>query len=233
MKFTTWEPVYEQILAEFDFDRRDDERARDRLVELTEATAVNTNQFAGQCVAVAGAGQHLESETTLLDQADAIVAASEAGVRLAERGYEVSICVTDLDGAPDKISTLAAENTLLAVHAHGDNIDAINEWIPKLPADQLLPTTQAAPVSHAHNFGGFTDGDRAAFLADALGATELVFPGWSFDDPTVTDMKKKKLDWAARLLHWLEIRRNTQFSVLNTCRDFLELPVGIQDTVSQ
>jgi uncharacterized Rossmann fold enzyme len=69
------------------------------------------------------------------------------------------------------------------------------------------------------NYGGFTDGDRAAFLADEFGAGELVFLGWDFDDPRVDPMKAKKLQWAERLLRWLEVRRDETFSVLDGRRE--------------
>ena len=36
MRFETWEPVYETILADFGFDRTADERVRDVLAGLAE-----------------------------------------------------------------------------------------------------------------------------------------------------------------------------------------------------
>ncbi|MFC6736148.1 hypothetical protein ACFQEQ_07845, partial [Halolamina salina] len=75
------------------------------------------------------------------------------------------------------------------------------------------------------NFGGFTDGDRDAFLADALGAGELRFVGWQFDDPDVGELKARKLHWAERLLYWLETRRGERFVVLDGRREELRLPV--------
>jgi len=71
---------------------------------------------------------------------------------------------------------------------------------------------------------GFTDGDRAAFLADACGADRLVFPGWSFDDPTVDAQKAKKLRWAERLLLVLEERRGERFAVLDGRREGIDRP---------
>ena len=64
--------------------------------------------------------------------------------------------------------------------------------------------------------------DRAAFLADHLGAARLSFPGWDFDDPGVGAEKRRKLRWAARLLAWLERRRDERFSVLDSRRGALE-----------
>jgi uncharacterized Rossmann fold enzyme len=79
-----------------------------------------------------------------------------------------------------------------------------------------------------YNVGGFTDGDRAAFLADHCGADRLTFLGWDFDDPEVGPMKRRKLAWAERLLYWLERRRGERFGVLDGRRDAIDdssLPV--------
>jgi len=61
-----------------------------------------------------------------------------------------------------------------------------------------------------------------AFLAAGgydVGAGRLVFPGWEFDDPDVGPMKARKLDWAARLLRWLERRRGERFGALDGRRE--------------
>ncbi|WP_257297564.1 6-hydroxymethylpterin diphosphokinase MptE-like protein [Haloarchaeobius sp. FL176] len=222
MDFETFEPVYETILADFGFDRAGDERARDVLAELTTPfDESRLSVLAGEHVAVCGAGPTLAAD--LADcEADRVVAASSAAAVCRERGVPVDVYVTDLDGEPELVNDLAAEGTPVAVHAHGDNVERVRSVVPGLPAEPVLPTTQAAPVAHVRNYGGFTDGDRAAFLADHAGAARLSFPGWSFDDPGVGPMKRRKLRWAARLLAWLERRRDERFAVLDGARDELE-----------
>ncbi|MFB6221120.1 MAG: 6-hydroxymethylpterin diphosphokinase MptE-like protein [Halolamina sp.] len=226
MEFHVWEPVYERILAEFGFDRAADERARDRLAELASPFDLERlSGFAGATVAVAGAGPSLADETAAAAAADRVVAASTAADVLTDAGVDVDLVVTDLDKNPGSLAAMSHTGTPVAVHAHGDNIPAVEEWVSEFAADQLLPTTQAEPVGPVRNFGGFTDGDRAAFLADALGAADFRFPGWTFDDPTVDRVKAKKLRWAERLLYWLEQRRDERFVVLDDRRDGLTLPV--------
>jgi uncharacterized Rossmann fold enzyme len=117
----------------------------------------------------------------------------------------------------------------VAVHAHGDNDGAIRKVVPDCDGAFVLPTTQAEPHGPVRNFGGFTDGDRAAFLADHLGAARLVLVGWDFDDPTVGSAKARKLEWAERLLHWLERRRDERFAALDGRRAAIDtdpLPVA-------
>ncbi len=226
MEFHVWEPVYERILAAFGFDRAADERSRDRLAALADPFDLDRlSGFDGATVAVAGAGPALVDETGMAASADRVVAASSAADVLADAGVDVDLVVTDLDKNPASLAEMSRAGTPVAVHAHGDNIPAVEEWVPSFAADQLLATTQAEPAGPVRNFGGFTDGDRAAFLADALGAAELRFPGWAFDDPTVGPVKAEKLRWAEQLLYWLEHRRNEQFPLLDGRREGLALPV--------
>ena len=171
--------------------------------------------FTGQRVAIVGAGPSLDDELDRVRAADAVVAASDAATVVRSAGIAVDCMVTDLDEEGDVAQALTDEGTPVAVHAHGDNQEALRERVPELAVEWVLPTTQAAPADPVVNPGGFTDGDRAAFLADHCGAAELVFPGWDFDDPDVDPMKRRKLDWAERLLRWLERRRDDSFGVLD------------------
>ncbi|WP_436928398.1 6-hydroxymethylpterin diphosphokinase MptE-like protein [Halosimplex halobium] len=184
--------------------------------------------FGGETVAVVGAGPSLGDELDTVRAADAVVAASDAAAVVCEAGLAVDCMVTDLDEEGDAARELTAEGTPVAVHAHGDNRPALRERVPRLAVERVLPTTQAAPAGPVVNTGGFTDGDRAAFLADHCGADALVFAGWDFDDPDVDPLKAKKLVWAERLLRWLELRRGERFAVLDSRREGIEesvLPV--------
>jgi uncharacterized Rossmann fold enzyme len=231
MEFDEWEPVYRAVLADFGYDRAADERARDLLIDLLPAdsrTAVPTLPDEPTTVAVAGAGPSLAADLSLVREADLVFAAATAADTLLDRGLSVDCVVTDLDKHPDTVRQLTREGTPVAVHAHGDNVELIRQCVPDCDPAAVLPTTQAAPVGPVRNFGGFTDGDRAAFLADHLGANSLVFPGWDFDDPDVDGTKARKLRWAERLLYWLERRRGEQFPVLDGRRgaiDTSDLPV--------
>ncbi|WP_224450220.1 6-hydroxymethylpterin diphosphokinase MptE-like protein [Haloprofundus salilacus] len=216
MNFETWEPVYERLLAEFGFDREADERARDELAELSEPFDESRLRVVdGASVAVVGAAPSLADEVDRAAAADYVFAASTAVDVLCDRGVSVDLMVTDLDKNPETARELTRRGVPVAAHAHGDNRSAIREWVPRFRSENVLATTQAAPVGAVVDYGGFTDGDRAAFLADEFGARELKFAGWQFDDPTVDETKARKLAWAERLLGWLERRRGEQFSVLD------------------
>ena len=222
--FTDFEPIYEAILADLGFDRATDEHARDLAAEFARPfDERRLSVLDGTCVAIVGAAPSLASELESFDEAavDAIVAASTAVDVLAAHDIAVDLMVTDLDKNVETANRLTHRETAVAVHAHGDNVPALREWLPAFDLDWALVTTQAAPVGAVENAGGFTDGDRAAFLAHTFGARELCFVGWQFDDPSVGPLKARKLRWAEQLLYWLERRRDERFGVLDGRREAL------------
>lgn len=230
MNFDEWEPVYETILADFGFDRAADERVRDVLAGFAEPFDLDRLNVTGETVVVAGAGPSLEADCDrIADSASGTVfAASTAADRLRESGITVDCMVTDLDKNPETVREFTERGTPVAVHAHGDNESLVREVVPTFDTQNVLATTQAEPTGPVENFGGFTDGDRAAFLADHCGACRLAFVGWDFDDSSVGPMKRQKLRWAERLLYWIEHRCDERFAVLDGRRDGIDtsaLPV--------
>ena len=224
ISFPVWEPVYEAILADLGFDRAADETARDVAAEI--AQPFDHGRLAhldGATVAIVGAAPSLSTALASFDPADvdAIVAASTAVDVLEDHDIAVDLMVTDLDKNVDTARELTHRGTPVAAHAHGDNIPTLREWLPRFEGASTLVTTQAEPRGPVENFGGFTDGDRAAFISDAFGAAELRFLGWAFDDPAVDPLKARKLRWAEQLLYWLERRRGERFGVLEGRRGSL------------
>lgn len=211
MRFDTWEPVYELLLTDLGFDRAGDERARDRLAAWAEPFDTDRLDFADTSVAVVAPGPSLATEIDRLDEADHVVAASNAADYLLAADRRPDLVVTDLDKTPATAARLSRSGTPVAVHAHGDNVPALDRWLPEHDPANVLATTQATPVGPVVNHGGFTDGDRGAFLADALGAATLRYVGWDLDDPDVDPEKATKLAWARRLLRWLAARRGESF----------------------
>lgn len=224
MNFSEWEPIYEAIIAEFGFDRAADERSRDALAAFAEPFDPSRLDVTGATVAVAGAGPSLSEELDRAADAERVFAASTATDVLREAGVGVDLMVTDLDKNPETARERTRAGAPVAAHAHGDNLPAVRRWLPAFETAHVLATTQAAPVDHVVDHGGFTDGDRAAFLADAFGADALTFVGWEFDDPSVGPTKAKKLRWAARLLRLLEERRGERFAVLDGRRAEFDPP---------
>lgn len=199
MEFEAWEPYYEEILAFFAFPREKDEEAARVLASLLprDDCARLAALCSGSTVTVCGNAPCLGNE---LDRITGrVFAADAAAVVLFREGIRPDAVFTDLDGATDEFLAMNREGTIIVIHAHGDNIPLLCSWVPRFTGP-VVGTTQARPSPPLHNFGGFSDGDRAAFAADALGAVRIVFAGFDLDDQDVDFMKRAKLAWARRLL---------------------------------
>ena len=219
MKFETWEPIYNDILDDFGFLKKDDELARDILVKMNPKMRIgNLKKFRNSKVAIAGGASCIENELDIFENVDYTVAVSTAADILLREEIRIDMMVTDLDKNPATTKMLNDLKIPIAVAGHGDNIEELKKWVPRLNLNYVIGTTQVEPMDNIVNYGGFTDGDRAAFMVDFLGAKEILFAGWDFDDNSVSKKKKKKLKWAEYLLRWLEISRGQKFTILNNRR---------------
>jgi uncharacterized Rossmann fold enzyme len=199
MNWREWEPLYREILADFGFDRSRDEESARRLDGLLKGRPAPDLRplLAGRRVAVCGKGPSLDQSIGTLAPGEVVVSANGATTRLLARGVVPAVVVTDLDGPIEDLLEANRRGAAMVVHAHGDNME-------RLPAvalmERVLGTTQAEPFGSLRNFGGFTDGDRCVFLARAHGAASVRLLGFDFDDPSVGPVKRKKLEWARKLL---------------------------------
>ena len=121
--------------------------------------------------------------------------------------FQPDVVVTDLDGDLEKIIDADRNGSVVVVHAHGDNIDKL-KFVKKL--ENVVGTCQVKPFGLLKNFGGFTDGDRAVFLAQAFKAKEINLVAFNFDNVYIytrsKDIKLKKLMWAKRLIEYIKER---------------------------
>ena len=218
MDFETWAPVYRTILQDMGFSEKEDETAAAFIAEAENASVCGAaemleKRIKNRPVLVCGNApclvrdiRKIEEKRSIMFPADTtIIAADGAAIVLASCGIVPDIIVTDLDGrdANDPEAEIRLANAhpdiLMLVHAHGDNKHRLKKYLPML--DIFIATCQCRPpAAHVFNFGGFSDGDRCLFLADAFGASEIGFAGFDFEDGDVTPVKKKKLNWAKKLI---------------------------------
>nr|WP_320162038.1 6-hydroxymethylpterin diphosphokinase MptE-like protein [uncultured Methanoregula sp.] len=199
MEFSAWEPHYKEILDYFGFDRAGDEEAARLLSSLLECDSLISlaSLTDGNPVTVCGNAPCLKDE---LDQISGIVFAADAAAEVLDsHGIFPDAIFTDLDGATDRFVELNKEGTIVVIHAHGDNMPLLRHWVPRFRS-RVIGTTQSTPLPHVYNFGGFTDGDRAVFAADELGASQISLVGFDLDDKDVDPLKRGKLFWARKLL---------------------------------
>jgi len=98
----------------------------------------------------------------------------------------------------------------MVIHGHGDNIPVLERLVPRI--ENPIGTTQVQPRPNVYNFGGFTDGDRAVFLATAMEARLVILAGMDFGPaigryskakPRSIHVKREKLTMGRALLEWL------------------------------
>jgi len=208
MQYRDWEPTYEEILADFGFDRAKDEAAARIAAEIlsrsdNKSELVELERLInGKAVMICGNAPCLVSDIKEQDIFTAfrvVIAADGATSVLLHKGIIPHIVVTDLDGNVADILYANRLGAVIVVHAHGDNIEMLRTVLPTLSGD-VICTTQSKPIHKVYNFGGFTDGDRCVFLAKEFGAMEILLLGFDFEDTAVSARKKKKLQWAKRLI---------------------------------
>jgi uncharacterized Rossmann fold enzyme len=199
MRFEDWEPYYQEICEYFSFDRKRDEEAACLLASLLpfDGLPFLVSLCKGKIVTVCGNAPCLRRETDMVS--GNIFAADAATEVLVSQGIRPDAVFTDLDGATDTFLELNRTGAVMVVHAHGDNIPLLRYWVPRFEGP-VVATTQSVPFNGIHNFGGFTDGDRAVFAAQALGAERIRIIGFDLDDQDVDPVKRGKLYWARRLL---------------------------------
>ncbi len=202
MDFKQWEPIYEEILRYFGWERKKDEDAAQLLSRLLQGRdtdlKVLRDKIERKNILVCGKSSSLSSDLEKIDvKIYVIIAADGATSTLMEKGIVPDIIVTDLDGyLPDEIEA-NRKGALMVVHAHGDNIDKLS-IVKKLK--NVIGTTQSSPLHNVYNFGGISDGDRCVFLAHTFGAKSITLAGFYFEDDTAAEIKKKKLKWARKLI---------------------------------
>lgn len=199
MNYDDWAPLYDEILDYFQFDREADAAAAELLAGLLprDDLPVLERLIRDREVMVCGNAPSLLLELGRVQ--GVVLAADGAADVLYTHGIRPAAVFTDLDGATEAFPVMNREGTVMVVHAHGDNMDLLRRWVPRFEGP-IVGTTQGPPLAHVHNFGGFSDGDRAAFAAHHLGAARVGFAGFDLDDEGVNPVKRAKLRWARRLL---------------------------------
>ncbi len=217
-----WEEIYKSILADFGFSMEKDlESAKilDRILcnKNPEKTISKIDSLVrGKDVIVFGAGDSVCRSINRFREfveRSTKISADGATTALLEEGIVPDIIVTDLDGNINDIMLANSMGSIVVVHAHGDNIEKINLLASKF--DRVMGTTQTDPsiFRNLFNFGGFTDGDRAVFLARYFEPRKIYLAGFDFDgkigrysftSKEKVPIKLKKLEWCRRLLDGID-----------------------------
>lgn len=214
MRWEIWKPWYGQIAERLKLNQEADEDAAKVLNELLPPPDIQklTNIIRGRECVVFGAGPSLDVDLKKLEQAgylNKVLIAADGATSAVLRYRNPEVIVTDLDGSVDDQLGAWRRGSWLVVHVHGDNVAQVRKIIPQLK-ERVIGTIQVEPFGKLLNFGGFTDGDRAAFMAHELGASKIYLAGMNLGTKIGRhsgnkDIKRKitKLEICKELLTWL------------------------------
>ncbi|MEW5760512.1 MAG: 6-hydroxymethylpterin diphosphokinase MptE-like protein [Candidatus Thermoplasmatota archaeon] len=214
MEFSRWERYYNEILQDMGYEREKDELAANVLSELLsdkELCELDTLKelITNKSVSIFGNAPSLPDVLDGVKTGGTFISTDGATTFLLEKKIQPHIIVTDLDGKVEDQIKANEQGAIAIIHAHGDNIDALKKWVPMFKG-KVMGTTQSKPFGKIYNFGGFTDGDRAIFLADHFSAEKIILFGFDFrktNELKNEKMKVRKLTWASVLIGILDNSR--------------------------
>lgn len=217
-----WAYIYDLIRLDMGFNYLDDYYASQVLNTLikefvdTYVTEMRVRKLIeGSDAYVVGAGPKCFEELKSLERPPEVLIAADGAMRCClDAGYKPDIVVSDLDGLA--VDDLRYEDIIYVVHAHGNNVDKLLRYVGLIRGD-LLGTNQCIQYGKLRVYGGFTDGDRAVFLANYFKARTIRLVGfdlrsgvvgkyskpWMGMESYATPLKMRKFRWAERLLKML------------------------------
>lgn len=219
MNYNKWDKIFEEIVNDLDLDKNQDISSAKYLEKRlktyphTKSVSVLKPFLYKQDIFIFGAGPSLEK--TLLNYQDSIkkstsIAADGATSAFIKNDIKPDIIITDLDGfIPDQIKA-NEKGSIVVVHAHSDNIKTLREKLLYFQGS-LIGSTQSNPdlFDLLFNVGGFTDGDRAIYIADHFQAKTISLIGfdclgpigkYSYAEKKDKKRKKQKLKWCDQLI---------------------------------
>lgn len=222
MFYKDWKIIYKEIAQNLNYKEENDVIAADFLNKLlldNKAASIKHLKkiIENKEIIVFGAGNSIEKvmmlhKRKLLNKIK--ITANGATSALIENNILPDIIVTDLDGKINDQIKANKKGSIVVIHAHGDNIPKIKNHLSDFKG-KIIGTTQIdpKPFENLYNFGGFTDGDRAVFLADYFNAKKIYLVGFDFDgsigkysfsNEKDKLLKLEKLNWCKYLLNILK-----------------------------
>jgi len=242
MTIVGWDSKYKKILKDFGYSRKEDTQScklLDSLLPKKTPIVKIRDLIENKPVFVIGAGPSLPSCISILKKYKKItkIVADGATRAIIENGLKPDIVVTDLDGDIKSLKKVGRTNTLMVVHAHGDNTDKIH-LVKNFK--NCIGTTQTKPTRRVHNFGGFTDGDRCVFLANHFKAKKIILLGMDFgtrigkySKATVVNrtIKIAKLRRGKKLLKWLAQKSGSELYSTTKIKGFTKTNLRSIDNI--
>ena len=236
MTLIGWGKMYSEILKEFRYSKKRDVESAKILNSFLKTklplSRVRDLVF-DQDVFVIGAGPSLSSSIPVLKKYNSTtkIVADGAVKILINNKINPDILVSDLDGDEQSIKKIGKSETIMVIHAHGDNMKKL-ELVSNFK--NCIGTTETKSFGKIHNFGGFTDGDRCVFLARHFKAKKIILFGMDFGNKIGKysktkiqnqKIKRKKLRRGKKLLEWLASKNSSNlFTTSKPIKGFKKIP---------
>ena len=242
MTIVGWESKYREILKDFGYSRKEDKQSCQLLNSLLQKKTpiVKIRELIeNKSVFVIGAGPSLSSCISILKKHKKItkIVADGATKAMIENDLEPDIVVSDLDGDIASLIKAGRTDTIMVVHAHGDNSEKIH-FVKNFR--NCIGTTQTKPMGKVKNFGGFTDGDRCVFLANHFNAKKIILLGMDFGTRIGKYSKIKvinrtikiaKLRRGKKLLEWLASKSKSELYSTTRIKGFRKINLRSIDNI--
>jgi 2-amino-4-hydroxy-6-hydroxymethyldihydropteridine diphosphokinase len=219
------ETFYAKIRDSLGFSEKADRESRDLLLSLLSDDSLEARlqkveaSIKGKSVVVFGAGPSLVSDLhglkgCISEKDSALIAADGAADALKDFQLQPDLVVSDLDSCSLETLQSSARTAFLFVHAHGNNMNLVRTIIPQIKATNIFGTTQVESAGSVHNYGGFTDGDRACYIAASFSPASVTLAGMDFGKKEgnysiskyhseINPKRPLKLEWGKKSLEFL------------------------------
>ncbi len=207
------EKIYEAIRRELSINIEDDKKAAIKLSQLLKGKNVEKTfkqlreSIKQKHTLIIGLGKTLLQDLKSLEGFPrqklcqlTLITVEQAYLQTEKTlpGDTVRVVVTDLDGVnPLKIPG----NVIKIVHGHGDNIKLLENYVPKL--ENVVGTIQVdLNLENVYRVHGFTDGDRAAYMAAQLKASAITLAAMDMGQLGISPFTFTKHVGLSRQYHW-------------------------------
>ena len=201
-----WWSFQEEISEQFDFSKVREEAAARLVSNTKQKISLIKERIEGKNLFLLGAG--LKKETKIPNKN--VIVADGALRACLEQGITPSIVVTDLDGYIPDILYASEKGSEIVLHAHGDNMARVFQYILELGPNCITTTYPSASSSC---WGGFTDGDRALMMTLSLNCNTVKMVGFDYKiigaySGDYSPRKLEKLSWANKIVEACRKRSN-------------------------
>ncbi len=201
-----WWSFQEEISEQFDFSKDREEVAARLVSDTKQKISLIKERIEDKDLILLGAG--LKKETIIPNKN--VIVADGALRACLEQGITPSIVVTDLDGYIPDILYASEKGSEIVLHAHGDNMARVFQYILELGPNCITTTYPSASSSC---WGGFTDGDRALMMTLSLNCNTVKMVGFDYKiigaySGDYSPRKLEKLSWANKIVEACRKRSN-------------------------